>query len=313
MGNPVRRRGHGVRGQAVRRLALVAATAVLVTGCTSAASSSGASPSPAPAVTASGCLLGLAAPAGGAGAFTAATGAHPDVLAQYAQPQDRLVIPPAGVMPLLSLATTQPPVQVLAGADDDALTRLGQEIAAYERPVVVSIDPEANGPWYSYGTRKASPAQYVALYRHVHDVLQQAGARNVTWAWTISNSPPITHPSLLRSLYPGEAYVDWIGIDGYFIGSEDSWQQVFGRVLGEVRQFTGKPFLITETSVQSGPQAAQWVRELFAGVESTPGIVGFVWFDYDKAAENRDDWRIEDDPAALAAFRAAIRQYGEGS
>jgi mannan endo-1,4-beta-mannosidase len=104
--------------------------------------------------------------------------------------------------------------------------------------------------------------------------------------------------------------VQLVGVDGYFIGSENSWDQVFARVFAEVRQFTARPFLITETSVQPGPNAAQWVSDLFAGIDSVPAVRGFIWFDFNKAAENRDDWRLEDDPAALAAFRAAVKEYG---
>jgi hypothetical protein len=241
--------------------------------------------------------------------FEAATGTRPDMITDYLQPGDPFTPPPAGVTPLVSLATTRPPGQVLAGVQDRALTVIGRQIAAYGKPVVVSIDPEGNGPWYSYGTRQATAAEYIAVYRHVEVVLKRAGARDVTWAWVISNSPPITHPSLLRSLYPGDAWTGIVGVDGYFIGSEDSWQQVFARVFAEVRAFSSRPFLITETSVQPGPDAAQWVRELFAGAEGTPGLLGFVWFDYDKAAQFRDDWRLEDDPAALAVYRAAVGHY----
>jgi len=73
----------------------------------------------------------------------------------------------------------------------------------------------------------------------------------------------------------------------------------------DVRTFTNRPFLITETSARPGPRAALQVRELFAGARSTPGILGFVWFDYNKRA----DWRLEDDPAALAAFHRAARSW----
>ena len=58
------------------------------------------------------------------------------------------------------------------------------------------------------------------------------------------------------------------------------------------------------------PLVPEQVRELFAGVKAEPDVLGFVWFDYDKAGVGRDDWRIEDDPAALAAFRAAVKGFG---
>jgi hypothetical protein len=266
-------------------------------------------PAPVPGTRQSGKYLGYAGPAADLSAFAAHAGVQPDMITQYVQPTDRFTAPPAGVTPLVSLATTLAPAAILAGADDRQLTAFGRQLAAYGKPVVLSVDPEGNGPWNSYGTQHATPGQYVAIYRHVHDVITKAGARDITWVWTISNSPPITHESLLKSLYPGDAYVDWIGIDGYFVGSENSYQQVFTRVFNEARSFTGRPFLVTETSVQPGPYAARWVDELFSGIEADPAVVGFVWFDYDKAAVNRDDWRLEDDPAAAAAFRAAAAGY----
>lgn len=296
-----------------RHLLVLAATFILAG--TNACSALAASPPQAPPVRESAVqphsrYLGYAGPAGSMQQFAAATGGHPSMATEYLQPQDTFTAPPKGVTPFISPATTMPPARVLAGAEDQALTSLGHEIAEYAKPVAVSIDAEANGPWYSYGTRHATAVQYVAMYRHIRSVLLKAGDRNVIWAWTISNSPAITHPSLLRALYPGDAYVNWIGIDGYFVGSENSWNQVFTRVFTEVRTFTSKPFIITETSVQSGSYAAaRWVQELFEGLGSSPAVVGFIWFNYDKEAQYRDDWRIEDDPAAMTAFRAAVKAY----
>jgi mannan endo-1,4-beta-mannosidase len=310
-------KGHlqtSARKQVTRRRWPIAAGALAVlaavTACGHPAARPGiADPVAVPLAPQSGRYLGYAGPASGLAGFTALAGARPDMMTQYVQPTASFTAPPAGVTPLVSLATTQAPAVILSGADDQRLTALGRQLAAYGKPVAVSVDPEGNGPWYSYGTRHAGPGQYIAVYRHVHDVITRAGALNVIWVWTISNSQPITHESLLDSLYPGDAYVDWIGVDGYFLGSESSYQQVFTRVFNEVRGFTGRPFLVTETSVQPGPHAAQWVQELFRGIESDPAVVGFVWFDYDKVAENRDDWRLEDDPAAAAAFPAAAPSY----
>lgn len=274
-----------------------------------ASSPPAAPPVPATAIQPPSRYLGYAGPASGLSQFAADTGTHPTLLSEYLQPQSTFTPPPTGVTPFISLATTLAPGKVLAGAEDQAITNFGHQLAAYAKPVAVSIDAEGNGPWYSYGTKHATAAQYVAMYRHIRAVLIQAGDRNVIWVWAISNSPPITHPSLLRSLYPGDAYVNWIGVDGYFIGSENSWQQVFTRVFTEVRTFSSRQFLITETSVKPGPHATEWVQDLFAGIDSDPEVVGFIWFDYNKASQYRDDWRLEDDPAALASFQAAAGKY----
>jgi beta-mannanase len=48
----------------------------------------------------------------------------------------------------------------------------------------------------------------------VHDLFAAAGARNVTWMW----SPNVTYPGAapLAGLYPGDDYVDWVGLSGYY-------------------------------------------------------------------------------------------------
>ena len=42
------------------------------------------------------------------------------------------------------------------------------------------------------------------------------------------------------------------------------------------------------------------------GAKATPDLVGFIWFDFNKSSVGREDWRIEDDQAALAAFKQAV-------
>lgn len=268
-----------------------------------------ASPVPPSVIHPHGQYFGVATPASQLSSFAAAAGARPQILAQYVQVGQPFTAPPAGVMPYISLETSTSPAAVIRGIDDADLRAYGRAVAAYRKPVVISIDPEMNGPWYSYGTKKISPAQFITLYRHVHNVIEQSGARNVIWVWAISDSAPITHTPLMHKLYPGNAYVDWIGVDGYYIHMDIHFKEIFTRVFDRVRSFSSRPFFITETSVQPGPYAAQCVRDLFAGLKANPDVLGFIWFNYDKASLGREDWRLQDDPAALAAFRQAVKSW----
>lgn len=251
--------------------------------------------------------LGVATPASQLSSFATATRTHPQVLAEYVQVGQNFTPAPSGVISYISLETSTSPGAIIAGSDDTELQSYGREVAAYGKPVVISIDPEMNGPWYSYGTKKASHAQFAALYRHVHDVIEQSGARNVIWVWAISNSAPISHVSLLRQLYPGDAYVDWVGVDGYYIHMDIHFSEIFTRVFTAIRSFTNRPFIISETGVQPGPYSAQCVRDLFANIKVTSDLVGFIWFNYNKASVGREDWRLQDDPVALAAFRQEVK------
>ncbi len=54
---------------------------------------------------------------------------------------------------------------------------------------------------------------------------------------------------------------------------------------------------------------ARQISGLFAGIRDQQ-ILGFVWFDVAQSGSlYRQDWRIENDPAAIAAFRQAARNY----
>jgi len=100
--------------------------------------------------------------------------------------------------------------------------------------------------------------------------------------------------------------VSWVGIDGYYFRPSDTFASVFGRTIDQVRAFTKKPVLLSETAV--GPDAGQFVKigDLFTGMRQYKTL-GLVWFD--KAQHqgiNHQDWRIEDNPAAEAAFRLGV-------
>ena len=43
-----------------------------------------------------------------------------------------------------------------------------------------------NAWWYSWGYRHASPASFVAAWRHIVTLFRGQGAWNVTWLWTIN-------------------------------------------------------------------------------------------------------------------------------
>lgn len=200
------------------------------------------------------------------------------------------------------------------GQYDTYLRTFAQAVAAFGHPVIISFAHEMNGSWFHYGYKYVAPSTFVAAYRHVHDVFGQSGARNVTWMWTV-NVPAgsQTSPSV-DEWYPGKSYVDWVGIDGYDWSASRTFTRTFGATLSQVKHLTDRPVLISETSVLPGHDAAMQVTSWFQGIESNH-LLGLVWFDINKASKkgttDTHDWKIEDDPAAIAAFRAAIDKYGQ--
>jgi mannan endo-1,4-beta-mannosidase len=202
---------------------------------------------------------------------------------------------------------------VADGRYDAYLRSFAKTVAGFGHPVIVSFAHEMNGSWYQYGYKYVSPAVFVAAYRRVHDVFSAAGARNVIWMWAVNRPVPGQTSPSVAEWYPGDAYVDWVGVDGYDWSGSLTFTQAFGATLAQVRSFTNRPVLIAETSVLPGANAAAQVTSWFQGIVSDH-LLGLVWFDIDKASRkgiaDDHDWKLENDPPALAAFQAAIREYG---
>jgi len=194
---------------------------------------------------------------------------------------------------------------IASGAHDALISRWASQVRAWGRPLWLRFAHEMNGDWYPWAEKVNGnrPGDYVAAWRHVHDVFQRAGVTNVTWVWSPNVLMPNT-PSL-ASLYPGDAYVDRLGVDGYNWGGA-SWQSfdsVFGATLAELHRLSSKPIVIGETaSSEVGGSKAQWIQQFFAGMAKDPSIKAFVWFNLKKEA----DWRIESSSAAQQAFSAGV-------
>jgi Glycosyl hydrolase family 26 len=192
---------------------------------------------------------------------------------------------------------------IAAGGYDGYLRAFADSIRRFGGPIVIGFGHEMNAPWYSWGYRQLPASTFVAAWQHIVKLFRSEGADNVTWLWTLQADEPGTGP--IMSWWPGEQYVTWVGIDGYYYRPSDTFASVFGKTIAQVRAFTGAPVLLSETAV--GPEAGQAAKipNLFAGMRQY-GTLGLVWFDI--AQYNgiyHQDWHIEDNPGAVAAFRRA--------
>jgi hypothetical protein len=209
-----------------------------------------------------------------------------------------------GALPVMSWEPFEPSLAAIAdGASDAYVRQLASDVRALNLPVAISLAHEMNGFWYPWGTRNTSPADFVRAWRRVHGIFLDVGATNVIWVWSpnVVNSLPDVP---LEPFYPGDSYVDWIGVAGYYeTGGDRTFTTLFGPTRTAVRAFSPKPLLILETGVESGPRKAKDIADLFAGVAASSDVVGLTWFNYVRRA----DWRVDSDPSALDQFRASAQ------
>ncbi|MFE9692478.1 glycoside hydrolase family 26 protein [Micromonospora sp. NPDC005806] len=197
----------------------------------------------------------------------------------------------------------------IAGGEFDSYVRSWAEgIKSLGYPVAIRFAHEMNGDWYpwSEASNANRPGEYVTAWRHVHDLFRAAGATNVIWVWSPNARWDESLPEL-SGFYPGDEYVDWVGISGYYgIGvytDYRSFDEIFGPTITEIRAFSRKPMVITETGASDATgRKAEWITEAFRVLPSHPDIIGLIWFEVDKEL----DWRIVSSPAVANAFATAV-------
>jgi len=197
---------------------------------------------------------------------------------------------------------------IINGDYDGYIRSWAEGVESLPYTIAIRFAHEMNGNWYPWGvfTNGNSVREYVTAWRHVHDIFTRIGAKNVIWVW----SPNIiwNTSTNLAELYPGNNYVDWIGLSGYYGTPGElqykSFDTIFAQTIAELRTFTSKPLVITETGAMNGTGLmARWITQMFQQLPAHTGIIGVIWFEAFRVI----DWQVADYPAAAAAFRAGIR------
>ena len=230
----------------------------------------------------------------------------------------------SGAIPFFSWASDATPAvaeepnftlaDVAEGKYDSQIREYAEAAKAWGHSFFLRFDWEMNGNWFAWaaGANGNDASEYVAAWRHVHDIFTEVGATDATWVWC-PYADPEGKLTPLASLYPGDEYVDWTCLDVYNWAATNNppvpWQS-FAELAGpSYREITeqiapSKPMLIGETaSTEHGGSKAEWISQLFRELPKRfPKIHGLIWFD--KAEDS--DWPIESSPSSEAAFARGV-------
>jgi hypothetical protein len=197
---------------------------------------------------------------------------------------------------------------VVAGQFDWYLDNWIEGVKAFKDPVFIRLSHEMDGDWYPYSegwkkdpTRNTA-ADFIAYYRYVIDRFRKAGVTNVAWVWCVNGDR--SGGKDWPDYWPGEQYVDWLGIDLY---SSRNPKQVMGEFIA-MYGTTRKPIMIPEGGTspeqtkwnQNFRGDAAWVKEFFEVVNTTPQIKAVCWFQWDKSYE------LQRDPEQVLEYRKGI-------
>lgn len=240
-----------------------------------------------------------------------------------------------GVTPLLSLEPTwhgSPQHGLLdiiaAGQADARLIRIARGLSGVgPAPILIELGAEMNGrfgaPWQAgQNGDETAPAAFVRAWRHVVDVMRAHGAGQARWIFAPSPGNPYTHEATgpahwawYGHWYPGDAYVDFVGLHAFNHAREQgAWVPFIELVTGDaadhmlddmIARFPGRRIILGEFATSEHPSdrlaKGRWIADAYRRMRECAAIAGVVWFDMRKET----DWHIESSREAAAAYLSA--------
>ncbi len=214
---------------------------------------------------------------------------------------------------------------VLNGNYDDYIDRFAKDAKAFNERVLLRFLHEFNGNWYVWsgnknGQANGGPEKVVAVWRYVIDRFNKIGADNVKWVW-VPHGPSTDLDTAswnnVSNYWPGDEYVDWIGLDAYNFYPKDPWggerplrdfDNCFRALYDSCSSLGKQPMMIAEFGTgefqYENFDKAAWITDAFAKIKTEyPRLKIFTWFNINKEL----DWRVNSSPEALDAFQNAMK------
>ncbi len=126
--------------------------------------------------------------------------------------------------------------RIIDGVFDKELKQWAEDAKEDNVSLLIDFGPEMTGDWFqwsglfcgagildSYGdpTYPDGPERFRDAYRHIIDVFREVGVKRVTWFFhpDIQKYPKDEWNSA-KNYYPGDDYIDWIGLSVYGVQGE---------------------------------------------------------------------------------------------
>lgn len=207
--------------------------------------------------------------------------------------------------------------QILDGQYDEYFHQYAARLKIFGHPVLFRLNNEMNGDWCWYSAYYTSKDAdlYIALWKYIHGIFTEEGVDNVLWVW---NPHDLSRPDFkwnhYLTYYPGDEYVDIIGMTGYNTGTYfpgEKWREfeaIYDPLYSEYTAvFPNKPFMITEFASNSvGGNKAAWIERMLTSIDKYPNIKAAVWWsgiDYDRNNQPGRIYLIDEEETYLKIFQ----------
>ena len=179
--------------------------------------------------------------------------------------------------------------------DGQYLRQFAREAKASGVPVFLRFASEMNGDWVPwYG----DPEKYKEKFRLVHDIMEQE-APNVAMVW----SPNFFPYDNIDPYYPGDAYVDWVGVSLYTIPYSQGKEKLGVNPIDSLKpiyeKYSHKPMMLSETGIvhysyENNKDYSWWAAGQFGNLygflpRMFPQLKAITYYNHDKDWSNPND------------------------
>lgn len=210
------------------------------------------------------------------------------------------------------------PNEGLGKVQDDAyLQGWAQACAYYREPIFLRFASEMNGDWEAWS---GDPDRYIAKWRLVCNVMRRV-APNVIMVWC----PFATPKSTIPLYYPGDEYVDWVGLNVYSVVVHEG--NINKRAVENAVQHlefiynlysSRKPIAVCEyaathfcqaTNGETVDFAVREMRRMYEAIQLRfPRVRMINWFSVDTVEEGlaHNDYSLTTNATVLATYRSLV-------
>jgi hypothetical protein len=209
---------------------------------------------------------------------------------------------------------------VASGARDGTWRAVASALVSNGQPnAILRLGWEFNGDWFPWAAR-SNPGLFASAFRHVVTVMRSVpGGGGLQFDWNPGHGPG----NVPEAAYPGDAYVDIIGLDVYdqtfgsrFLDPAARWDDYMNRPYGfrwhrDFARAHGKQMSFPEWGIGdrhvSGvrPDNPLFINRLADWI-AVNDVAYQSYFDFNKPGDGNHRLMTGQFPAATAAYRAAF-------
>lgn len=216
-------------------------------------------------------------------------------------------------------------LEILEGKYDDYLDKLAESFNEYDYPVLFRLNNEMNGEWVWYSAHKVGKDTdlFIECWRYIYDKFKEHGVDNLIFVWNPNEKsfPNFAYNHYLN-YYPGNEYVDVVGLTSYNTGNYyqgETWRsfsEAYDHFYYDYVKHFKHPMMITEFSGASqGGNKSQWFDDMFNRISSYDRIkLAVLWNgqDYDMSKPEKTvsrNYRLDLEPDVIESVKRGLQNF----